>query len=344
MKQISHFLYKHIHFIYINKIFNLFAIVYGIILYLLNYINTLDLAVEHLYFLPFISNWWKELSYNWISPNIWSIANNESKKIEEWRVEENFIVNCPYETSNILTAIIHCISLSSIVNSLVTILVLNIIITIIKLLYRLFKSGSLIVEYICLLLLLYLILPLCIIFLLEILEIKYFIIILLFMLLHLIFILPYLITSSSFIICDEALPEESISNTSLLEYNNITPLTEANLIFFTRFISDPEYDSDASLSENVSSHWPSMSKTQQLIDAIKRNSASNDCDSCTDFFNKSIHLEVDETAKILKLTLSFSLFIFTIVDFPIMDMNISEYDEFCKYLDWELSKNKDLPV
>jgi hypothetical protein len=75
------------------------------------------------------------------------------------------------------------------------------------------------------------------------------------MLLHLICRLPYLITSSSVIICDDDddLPEESISYSNIFEYNkNVIPLSEANLTFFTRFMNGPEYDSDASLSEDVS--------------------------------------------------------------------------------------------
>jgi len=118
--------------------------------------------------------------------------------VEQWRQEvyasttksniidrEYYICSPSEDIASFATLILDCISLSSIVNSLVTIVLLNLIIMTIKWLYRLLKP--LIVEYIILLLIFYLILPLCVIYLFTILPILV-VYILLFMLLHIIFL------------------------------------------------------------------------------------------------------------------------------------------------------------
>jgi len=77
------------------------------------------------------------------------------------------------------------------------------------------------------------------------------------------------------------------------------------------------------LMNEINNHWPSMSKTQQLIDAIHRKSTSTYSNSYTDFFNSSTHLDESKTTELSDMLKQLSL-VLSLVSITILDLDLLE--------------------
>jgi hypothetical protein len=91
------------------------------------------------------------------------------------------------------------------------------------------------------------------------------------------------------------------------------------------------------LMDQINNNWSKMSKTQQLIDNMGCKAAT-DSGSFNDFFNNPHNLEdsqINSLANTLKYLTTLSVFIlpFTILEIPIIDMDIEEYDKWCKQIE-----------